>query len=114
MTVNGKSAVESKETMGSQLPSTAVEEKNSGQFLGRVGCLEPEGWPAFEVGYSLSRAAWATDSRARPRRSRCIMRAKVLGRAEIVSFIRPLNAASVRVAVSLGAAEAETIESFDA
>ncbi len=36
----------------------AVEEKSSGKFIGRVGCLEPEGWPAFEIGYTLSRAAW--------------------------------------------------------
>ena len=36
----------------------AVEERATGEFLGRIGCFEPEGWPGFEVAYTLRRAAW--------------------------------------------------------
>src|SRR5215510_5649825 len=36
----------------------AVEEKSSGKFIGRIGFLNPEGWPAFELGWTLSRSAW--------------------------------------------------------
>lgn len=92
----------------------AVEEKNSGEFLGRVGCLEPEGWPAFEIGYSLARAAWGNGFALEAAAFSLRYAREVLKRSEIVSFIRPLNAASVRVAVSLGAAKAETIELFGA
>lgn len=92
----------------------AVEEKNSGQFLGRVGCLEPEGWPAFEIGYSLSRVAWGNGFAREAAAFSLHYAREVLRRTEIVSFIRPLNAASIRVATALGAVEAETIELFGA
>src|SRR5918912_563529 len=36
----------------------AVEERSSGRFIGRIGCLEPEGFPAFEIAYTLTRSAW--------------------------------------------------------
>jgi RimJ/RimL family protein N-acetyltransferase len=36
----------------------AVEERSTGRLVGRIGCLMPEGWPAFEIGYVLARAAW--------------------------------------------------------
>ena len=33
----------------------AVEEKESGEMVGRVGCWRPEGWPGLEVGWTLRR-----------------------------------------------------------
>lgn len=36
----------------------AVEERVSGSFVGRVGPLRPEGWPALEVGWGLARPHW--------------------------------------------------------
>ena len=36
----------------------AVEEKASGELVGRVGFLNPEGWPAFELGWTLARKFW--------------------------------------------------------
>ena len=35
----------------------AVEERATGTFVRRVGCLEPEGWPGFELAYTLARPA---------------------------------------------------------
>ena len=36
----------------------AVEEKASGRMIGRIGFLNPEGWPGFEIGWTLARQAW--------------------------------------------------------
>src|SRR6185369_6918429 len=36
----------------------AVEEKATGEFVGRVGFMNSEGWPAFEVGLTLAREFW--------------------------------------------------------
>jgi RimJ/RimL family protein N-acetyltransferase len=36
----------------------AVEERSTGRLLGRIGCHEPEGFPAFEIGYVLAADAW--------------------------------------------------------
>jgi RimJ/RimL family protein N-acetyltransferase len=36
----------------------AVEEKASGNLAGRIGFLNPEGWPGFEVGWTLGREYW--------------------------------------------------------
>lgn len=36
----------------------ALEEKASGDFVGRVGPWMPEGWPALECGWTLAKPAW--------------------------------------------------------
>jgi len=36
----------------------AVEEKSTGNLIGRIGFLNPIGWPAFELGWTLSRESW--------------------------------------------------------
>src|SRR5215468_1965068 len=36
----------------------AVTERATGEFVGRVGPWEPEGWPGFEVGWSLRSSYW--------------------------------------------------------
>src|SRR5262252_4845118 len=36
----------------------AVEERATGRLIGRIGCNQPEGFPAFEIGYVLAREAW--------------------------------------------------------
>ncbi len=36
----------------------AVEEKATGRMIGRIGFLNPEGWPGFEIGWTLARHAW--------------------------------------------------------
>jgi RimJ/RimL family protein N-acetyltransferase len=88
----------------------AVEERSSGRFIGRIGCHYPEGFPGFEVGYALVRSAWG-NGYAREGAAAALAYARdVLGQREIVSIIRPANVRSIRVAESLGAAPAETVE----
>ena len=52
----------------------AVEDRRSGEFLGRIGLYNPEGWPGIEVGWLLRRDAWgaglATEGRHRGARLR--------------------------------------------
>lgn len=36
----------------------SVIEKASGEWVGRVGPWQPEGWPGTEVGWSIARAHW--------------------------------------------------------
>ena len=36
----------------------AVEEKATGRMIGRIGFLNPEGWPGFEIGWTLASHAW--------------------------------------------------------
>ena len=41
----------------------AVEEKSSGELIGRCGIWNPEGWPGIEVGWIFRRSAWGQGSR---------------------------------------------------
>jgi RimJ/RimL family protein N-acetyltransferase len=36
----------------------AVERKSDGAMLGRVGLINPEGWPGVEVGWTLGKQYW--------------------------------------------------------
>src|SRR5437763_1837788 len=35
-----------------------VERKSDGTVIGRVGLINPEGWPSLEVGWTLGREYW--------------------------------------------------------
>ncbi len=88
----------------------AVEERDSGRFVGRVGLLEPAGWPGFELAYTIAPACWGRGY-AREAGAAALHHAReVLRRTEIISIIRPDNEASVRVATALGATRSQTIE----
>lgn len=92
----------------------AVEERATGRFVGRIGCMDPEGFPAFEIAYTLARHAWGRGY-AREGAAAALQYAReTIGREEITSIIRPANAASIRVAESLGAVAGETVEFFGA
>ena len=92
----------------------AVEERATGQFLGRIGCLEPEGFPAFEIAYTLAPWAWGKGYAREGAAASLRWARETLGRDEIVSVIRPANAASIRVATALGATPDGTVEFFGA
>ena len=92
----------------------AVEERASGRLIGRIGCHEPEGFPAFEVGYVLAREAWGNGYAREGAAAALQFARQTLRRREITSIIRPANTGSIRVATSLGARAAETVEFFGA
>jgi RimJ/RimL family protein N-acetyltransferase len=90
----------------------AVEERDTGTLVGRVGCLEPEGWPGFELAYTLARHAWGRGYAREAAAAALTYARETLGRNEIISIIRPANLASIRVARALGATRERTVEFF--
>jgi RimJ/RimL family protein N-acetyltransferase len=81
----------------------AVTEASNGDFVGRVGPWQPEGWPGFEVGWGI-----APDRQGRGYATEAAAAAvhwafTVLGQAEVVHIIRPDNTPSQAVARRLGA-----------
>ena len=90
----------------------AVAERTTGAFVGRIGCFEPEGWPGFEVAYTLARHAWGRGY-AREGAAASLRYARdTLGRSDVISVIRPGNAGSIRVATALGASLDGSVEFY--
>lgn len=88
----------------------AVEEKSSGKLVGRIGCLEPIGWPAFEVGWTLARDCWGKGYATEGARRALDYAFNELNRQHVISLIAPENIASIRVADRLGEkVEGETV-----
>jgi len=80
----------------------AVEEKATGNFIGRIGFLNPEGWPGFEIGWTLARDAWGKGY-ATEGAGRALEYAFTdLRRERVISLIHPENNNSIRVAERLG------------
>lgn len=90
----------------------AVEERATGRFAGRIGCHEPEGWPGFELAYVLAQPFWGHGYAREGARAALRYAHERLGRTEVISLIRPANAASIRVAEALGGTRSGEIEFF--
>lgn len=88
----------------------AVELKHSGEFIGRVGLHNPEGWPDLELGWMLRpefrRQGYASEA-ARAALAYAFGR---LGADRAISLIRTENTASERVARRLGGRQSTTID----
>ena len=88
----------------------AMELRETGEFIGRVGLHQPEGWPALEIGWMLladqRRHGYATEG-ARVARE---FGFRTLGAEKLVSLIRADNGAAERVARRLGGRQATTID----
>lgn len=80
----------------------AVEERQSGEMIGRIGCWQPEGWPGFEIGWTLRRAYWGHGFATEGARAAMDYAFGELQQSHVISLIRPENAASRRVAQRLG------------
>ena len=80
----------------------AVEEKASGSLLGRVGIIDHEGWPGFEVGWTLARAAWGKGYATEAARRAMQYAFEGLKRDRVISLIDRDNRASRQVAERLG------------
>lgn len=92
----------------------AVEERATGQFIGRIGCHEPEGFPAFEIAYTLARSSWRRGYAREGAAAALHYARRTIKRERIASIIRPANLASIGVARSLGAVAGETVEFYGA
>jgi len=84
----------------------AVEELATGLFVGRVGSLQPEGWPGFELGWLLGKPFWGRGFATEAAEAALGYAFKELNQSHVISLMYPKNSASIRVAQRLG----ETIE----
>lgn len=83
--------------------SWAVERREDGAFLGRVGCIEPDGWPGFEVGWTLGREHWGHGYATEAATAALRWARDVLGKDRVVHLIADDNERSAAVARRLGA-----------
>jgi ribosomal-protein-alanine N-acetyltransferase len=88
----------------------ALELRATGEFVGRAGPWQPDGWPALEIGWAVAPRhqgrGYATEAgRAAQRVVWEAMRPR-----RLVSLVRPGNEASVAVARKLGGRLSETID----
>jgi len=90
----------------------AVEERASGEMVGRVGCWRPEGWPGLEVGWTLRRSFWGRGYATEAARASVDYAFTALEQARVISLIAPENAGSIRVAERLGERPAGEWEVF--
>ena len=80
----------------------ALEDRESGEFLGRAGLYYPPDWPAMEVGWTVARKHWGKGYAPEAARAACTWAHDELGARHIVSLIHPGNERSIRVAEKLG------------
>jgi RimJ/RimL family protein N-acetyltransferase len=88
----------------------AVERRDNGAFIGRVGFLDPPDWPGFELGWVLGREHWGQGFAQEAARRALAFAFDELRRDRVISLIRPANARSIRVAEALGERLAREIE----
>ncbi|HJQ34364.1 MAG TPA: GNAT family N-acetyltransferase [Pyrinomonadaceae bacterium] len=80
----------------------AVEEAATGRLAGRIGFLNPEGWPGFELGWTLAPEFWGRGYATEGARRALEYAFTEMGREHVISLIRPDNLPSIRVAERLG------------
>jgi RimJ/RimL family protein N-acetyltransferase len=88
----------------------ALEEKATGALVGRAGFLNPEGWPGFELGWTLGRAYWGRGFATEAARRALDFAFTDLDQPRVISLIRPANTPSMRVAERLGEVRVGEIE----
>jgi len=80
----------------------ALQHRDSGTLLGRVGFHEPAGWPGFELGWLLAREHWG-HGYAREAATLLLRHAfEPMRRERVISLIRPDNQRSIAVAEAIG------------
>lgn len=80
----------------------AVEHKETGAFLGVIGFSSPEGWPGFELAWTLARRFWGRGYATEGARAALAHGFTVLRKDRVISLIHPENQASIRLAERLG------------
>ena len=80
----------------------AAELKRTGEFVGRIGLNNPEGWPGLEVGWALARQHWGHGYATEGGRAAMEHAFESLGINHIISVIHPDNRPSIQVAERLG------------
>lgn len=88
----------------------AVEDKSSGELVGRVGCWNPEGWPSIEVGWTIGREHWGLGYASEAAVAARDWAFEELKLEFLISIIRTGNERSVKVAERIGESWQYTLE----
>lgn len=80
----------------------AVEHRSKRTLVGRIGFLNPEGWPGFELAWTLARPYWGKGYATEGARAAMAHGFLKLHQEEIISLIHPENKRSIRLAERLG------------
>ncbi|HEY0514213.1 MAG TPA: GNAT family N-acetyltransferase [Thermoanaerobaculia bacterium] len=80
----------------------AVEHRETAAFLGIVGFAAPDGWPGFELGWTLARRWWGNGYATEGARAALAYAFTILKKDRVISLIHPENRASIRVAERIG------------
>jgi RimJ/RimL family protein N-acetyltransferase len=88
----------------------AVERVDTGEFVGRVGLHNPEGWPDMELGWMLMPKHRHNGFATEAGRAALDYAFAHLGTQRVISLIRAENNISERVARRLGGRQATTID----
>lgn len=86
----------------------ALEELDTGCFVGRLGLHYPEGWPDREIGWALAREFWGRGFATEAAQAVVEHAFRDLGWSYLISLIMPTNTRSAGVAESLGSRVAGT------
>ena len=79
-----------------------AEERATGLAVGRLGPWQPEGWPDFEIGWSIFPGHQGKGYAVEGAAAAIVWAHEALGRDHVIHLIDPANAASARVAQRLG------------
>lgn len=80
----------------------AAVERETGQFVGRVGLWQPEGWPGLEVGWAIAPDRWGRGYATEGGRASIAWAFDQLDVDEVISVTLPDNLASRRVMEKVG------------
>jgi RimJ/RimL family protein N-acetyltransferase len=80
----------------------AMEHQETGAFVGMVGFAAPEGWPGFELAWTLARRWWGNGYATEGARAALVHAFSTLKMDRVISLIHPENHASIRVAERIG------------
>lgn len=89
----------------------AVEEKESGKFIGRIGPWYPDGWEDREVGWGLNRKYWGKGYATEAGRASIDYVFNVLKWERVIHYIDPGNTGSMAVAERLGSKRLRMVHS---
>jgi RimJ/RimL family protein N-acetyltransferase len=79
-----------------------LEERDTGELVGRAGLYYPPDWPEMEVGWTVARSHWGQGYAPEAGRAAAAWAHDQLAAQHIVSLIHPSNEQSIRVAQKLG------------
>jgi RimJ/RimL family protein N-acetyltransferase len=80
----------------------AVEEKSSGQLIGRIGLQYPDEFPDVEIAWMLARSFWGRGLAFEGASAAVQWGFETLGKEKLISLIFPENTRSIRLAGRLG------------